>query len=80
METLNQIVARYDISKVDLAANNSISRQRLNGWLNLAATVDDYARIHLFQKVEGLFFDEDLFDVNAKYKRFKTINIPLEEL
>ena len=76
MKTLNQLIKQHGISKVNLAEYNGVSKQRLNGWLNLGAAFDNSAQIDLFQKAKGDFYDNDLFPVDAKYKLFKTLNIP----
>ena len=80
MKTLNHIIKQHGISKVNLAEYNGVSKQRLNGWLNLGAAFNNSSQIDLFQKAKGDFCDKDLFPVDAKYKLFKTLNIPKGEV
>ena len=75
MKTLNHVVKQLKISKSDIAAFNSISKQRLNGWTNLPSHIND-GQIDLYQKVTGIYFDKDLNEAEVKYKLFRTLNIP----
>ena len=75
MKTLNHVVKQLKISKSDIAAFNSISKQRLNGWTNLPAHIND-GQIDLYQNVTGIYFDKDLKSTSVKYKLFRTLNIP----
>ena len=75
MKTLNQIVKQLKISKSDIAVFNGISKQRLNGWTNLPAHIND-GQIDLYQNVTGLYLDKDLYESEVKYRHFRTLNIP----
>ena len=75
MKTLNHVVKQLKISKSDIAAFNSISKQRLNGWTNLSAHIND-GQIDLYQNVEGLYLDKDLKSASVKYRHFRTLKIP----
>ena len=76
MKTLNQLIKKNHIIKSDLAKNNGISKQRLNGWLDMYANLDSTSQISIYQKVDGIYFDYDMSPVEANYKFFKTLIIP----